>query len=55
MLRPVSRVCCATRPESPARNVEVGVVGREGLVGLPALLGAERAVTKAMVQMEGSA
>jgi CRP-like cAMP-binding protein len=36
-------------------NVEVGVVGREGLVGLPALLGAERAVTEAMVQMEGSA
>jgi CRP-like cAMP-binding protein len=37
------------------RAQEVGIVGREGLVGLPVLLGGERAGTEAMVQMEASA
>jgi CRP-like cAMP-binding protein len=36
-------------------SVEVGVVGREGLVGLPVVLGAGRATTEAMVQMEAPA
>ena len=34
---------------------EVGIVGREGLVGLPVVLGADRTSTKAMVQIEGAA
>jgi CRP-like cAMP-binding protein len=35
--------------------VEVGLVGREGLVGLPALLGAARASAKALIQGSGIA
>ena len=42
-------------PMDNGHSVEVGVVGREGLVGLPALLGAQRATIEAMVQMEGHA
>jgi CRP-like cAMP-binding protein len=42
-------------PLENGHSVEVGLVGREGLVGLSALLGAERATTEAMVQMEGPA
>src|SRR5215203_7272041 len=42
-------------PLENGHSVEVGLVGREGLVGLAALLGAERAVTEAMVQMEAPA
>ena len=34
---------------------EVGIIGREGLVGLPVVLGADRTSTEAMVQMEGAA
>ena len=34
---------------------EVGIVGREGLVGLPVLLGADRTSIEALVQMEGAA
>jgi CRP-like cAMP-binding protein len=34
---------------------EVGVVGREGVVGLPLVLGAKRSTTEAMVQMQGPA
>jgi CRP-like cAMP-binding protein len=34
---------------------EVGMVGREGLVGLPVVLGIETALTEALVQMQGSA
>jgi CRP-like cAMP-binding protein len=35
--------------------VEVGMIGREGLVGLPALLGAESVSTEALVQAAGAA
>jgi CRP-like cAMP-binding protein len=35
--------------------MEVGLVGREGLVGLPALLGDGRAGTEAVVQAQGAA
>jgi CRP-like cAMP-binding protein len=35
--------------------MEVGLVGREGLVGLPVVLGAESASTEAMVQAAGAA
>ncbi|MBL6080481.1 Crp/Fnr family transcriptional regulator [Belnapia sp. T18] len=36
-------------------QVEVGLAGREGLVGLPLLFGDNRSVTEARVQMEGTA
>src|SRR5215204_1516647 len=42
-------------PLGNGHSVGGGLVGREGLVGLSAFLGAERAVTEAMVQMEGHA
>jgi CRP-like cAMP-binding protein len=42
-------------PLENGHGVEVGLAGREGLVGLPGVLGAERATTEAMVQMEGPA
>ena len=34
---------------------EVGIIGREGLVGLPVVLGADRTSIEALVQMQGSA
>ena len=36
-------------------QAEVGVVGREGLVGVPLLLGDDRSLIEARVQMEGTA
>jgi CRP-like cAMP-binding protein len=36
-------------------QVEVGVVGREGLIGLPLVFGDERSLVEARVQMEGTA
>jgi CRP-like cAMP-binding protein len=36
-------------------SVEVGIIGREGLVGLPVVLGAERSSTQTLVQAGGSA
>ena len=36
-------------------QVEVGVVGREGLVGLPLAFGDDRSLTEARVQQEGTA
>jgi CRP-like cAMP-binding protein len=42
-------------PLEDGHSVEVGIVGREGLVGLPVVLGAGRATTEALVQMVGPA
>ena len=42
-------------PLEEGQTVEVGLIGREGLVGLPVVLGAESATTEALVQMEGDA
>jgi len=42
-------------PLEEGHNVEVGIIGREGLAGVSVILGGERATTEAMVQMEGSA
>ena len=42
-------------PLEEGQTTEVGIVGREGLVGLPVVLGAESASTEAMVQMPGDA
>ena len=36
-------------------QVEVGVVGREGLIGLPLVFGDDRSLVEARVQMEGAA
>jgi CRP-like cAMP-binding protein len=36
-------------------QVEVGIAGREGLVGLPLVLGDDRSLVEARVQMEGTA
>ncbi len=36
-------------------QVEVGIAGREGLVGLPLVLGSGHAITEARVQVEGAA
>jgi CRP-like cAMP-binding protein len=42
-------------PLEDGRFMEVGLVGREGLVGLTAVLGADSAATQALVQAPGSA
>jgi CRP-like cAMP-binding protein len=52
---PESGLVSHVAPLENGQSVEVGVVGREGLAGLSALLGAQRPVTEAMVQMEGHA
>src|SRR3954464_12486880 len=35
--------------------IEVGIIGSEGMVGMPLILGLDRAPAGAMVQMEGTA
>jgi CRP-like cAMP-binding protein len=42
-------------PLEEGQAMEVGLIGREGLVGLPVVLGAESASTEALVQMPGDA
>ncbi len=42
-------------PLEEGRFMEVGLVGREGLVGLPVVLGADSSATEAMVQAPGTA
>jgi CRP-like cAMP-binding protein len=42
-------------PLEDGHFMEVGLVGREGLVGLSVVLGARSTTTEAMVQMEGAA
>ena len=42
-------------PLESGQLMEVGIVGREGMVGLPLVLGAESASVEAMVQMRGAA
>jgi CRP-like cAMP-binding protein len=42
-------------PLEEGRFMEVGLVGREGLAGLAAVLGADSSTTEAMVQMQGTA
>ena len=38
-------------PLEEGQTMEVGIIGREGLVGLPVVMGAESASTEALVQM----
>lgn len=35
------------------REIESSIIGNEGLVGMPALLGQERTISEAVIQMEG--
>src|SRR3954468_7799011 len=42
-------------PLEEGQTMEVGIIGREGLVGLPIVLGADSATTEALVQMQGDA
>jgi CRP-like cAMP-binding protein len=42
-------------PLHEGQTMEVGIVGREGLVGLPVVLGADRTTTEALVQLQGAA
>ena len=43
------------QPLENGAMIEVGMIGREGLVGLPVLLGADSSPLEAMVQIPGSA
>jgi CRP-like cAMP-binding protein len=42
-------------PLEEGQTTEVGIIGREGLIGLAVVLGADSATTEAMVQMPGAA
>jgi CRP-like cAMP-binding protein len=50
-----SGVVSMLAPLEDGRFMEVGLVGREGLVGLSVVLGADSSATEAMVQMQGTA
>jgi CRP-like cAMP-binding protein len=52
---PISAMISMVSRMSDGSNVEVGVVGREGVVGLPALLGVARSPHEYMTQIAGSA
>lgn len=52
---PVSGVVCLLTVLSGGKGVEVGVVGREGLVGLPAFLGSGHSPGRCLVQVPGHA
>jgi CRP-like cAMP-binding protein len=40
--------------DSDGRSVEVGIVGREGMVGMPLMMGLQRGIFRAIMQMAGS-
>lgn len=40
--------------DSDGRSVEVGIVGREGMVGMPLMMGLHRGIFRAIMQMAGS-
>ena len=52
---PESGMVSMLAPLEEGQTMEVGIVGREGLVGLPVVLGADSATTEALVQMQGAA
>jgi CRP-like cAMP-binding protein len=52
---PESGVVSLLAPLAGGELLEVGVVGREGLVGLPVLLGEDSSTTEALVQAPGTA
>ena len=52
---PESGMVSLLTPLEEGQTMEVGIVGREGLVGLAVVLGADSAGTEALVQMQGAA
>ncbi len=48
-------VCSMIATEQEGGDIEVGTIGREGLVGLPVLLGADSTPNRVFVQVEGDA
>ena len=52
---PESGTVSMLAPLEGGELLEVGMIGREGMVGLPAILGTDTTATEAMVQMPGSA
>ena len=48
-------VCSMIATEREGGDIEVGTIGRERLVGLPVLLGAESTPNRVLVQVEGDA
>ncbi len=55
VLFPESGMCSLLATLEGGEQVEVGVVGREGLVGLPLAFGDDRSLVEARVQQEGTA
>jgi CRP-like cAMP-binding protein len=52
---PLSGTVSLTAPMRDGREVEIGVVGREGMAGLPVFLGTDSSPFKAVVQVSGGA
>lgn len=52
---PISALISLLRPVDHLPSVEVGMVGREGLAGIPLLLGASTSSVRALVQGSGGA
>lgn len=52
---PIRGVVSLLRELADGRRIEVGLVGREGMVDLPVFLGSSRVATRAMVQVAGEA
>jgi CRP-like cAMP-binding protein len=50
-----SGMCSLLATLEGGEQVEVGIVGREGLVGLPLVFGDDRSLVEARVQVEGTA
>jgi CRP-like cAMP-binding protein len=48
-------VCSVIATEQEGGDIEVGTIGWEGIVGLPALLGADSVANRVFVQVEGDA
>lgn len=55
VLFPEGGMCSLLATLEGGEQVEVGVVGREGLVGLPLVFGDDRSLVEVRVQMEGKA
>ena len=55
MLFPESGMVSLLATLDDGEQIEVGIAGREGLVGLPLVFGDDRSLVEARVQMEGTA
>ena len=52
---PLSGFACVVAVQSPTRHVEIGFIGREGMTGLPILLGNHRSPLATFIQAAGEA